>query len=100
MVRWQIFRPTIRMETLLGHCQFIRRSPGVGMNLRSGARVLGILVLCLIGVSCGDQYRPVAIPIVGPPPDPAAFHFALVLSNNGTHDPGASSRLAVSGDTN
>ena len=105
MVRWRIFRPTIRMETLLGHCQlshcqFIRRSPGVGMNLRSGARVLGILVLCLIGVSCGDQYRPVAIPIVGPPPDPAAFHFALVLSNNGTHDPGASSRLDVSGDTN
>jgi YVTN family beta-propeller protein len=62
--------------------------------------VLGILVLCLIGVSCGDQYRPVAIPIVGPPPDPAAFHFVLVLSDNGTQDPGASSRLDVSGDTN
>lgn len=70
------------------------------MNLRCWARVLGILALCLIGISCGDQYRPVAIPIVGPPPDPAAFHFALVLSDNGTHDPGASSRLDVSGDTN
>jgi YVTN family beta-propeller protein len=62
--------------------------------------VLGVLVLGLMGVSCGDQYRPVAIPIVGPQPDPAAFHFVLVLSDNGTHDPGASSRLDVSGDTN
>jgi YVTN family beta-propeller protein len=70
------------------------------MNFRCCARVLGILVLCLSGVSCGDQYRPVAIPIVGPPPDPAAFHFALVLSDNGVHDPGSSSRLDVSGDTN
>src|SRR6266849_10278085 len=78
----------------------MRRFAGVGMNLRCRRRVLGILVLCLIGVSCGDQYRPVAIPIVGPPPDPAAFHFVLVLSDNGTHDPGASSRLDVSGDTN
>jgi YVTN family beta-propeller protein len=64
------------------------------------ARVLGILALCLIEVSCGDQYRPVAIPIVPPPPDPAAIHFVLVLSDNGQHDPGASSRLDVSGDTN
>ncbi len=78
----------------------MRFSAGVGMNLRCWTRVLGILVLCLIGVSCGDQFRPVAIPIVGPPPDPAAFHFVLVLSDNGTHDPGASSRLDVSGDTN
>src|SRR6266853_2300369 len=78
----------------------MRRFAGVGMNLRCGRRVLGILVLCLIGVSCGDQYRPVAIPSVGPPPDPAAFHFVLVRSDNGTHDPGASSRLDVSGDTN
>jgi YVTN family beta-propeller protein len=78
----------------------MRLSLGVGTNLRCWSRVLGILVLCLIGVSCGDQYRPVAIPIVGPQPDPAAFHFALVLSDNGTHDPGASSRLDVSGDTN
>jgi YVTN family beta-propeller protein len=100
IVGWRIFRPTIKMETLPAHCEFMRLSLGVGTNLRCGARVLGILVLCLIGISCGDQYRPVAIPIVGPQPDPAAFHFALVLSDNGIHDPGASSRLDVSGDTN
>jgi len=78
----------------------MRRSAGVGMNFRCWIRVLGILVLGLIGISCGDQYRPVAIPIVGAPPDPAAFHFVLVLSDNGIHDPGASSRLDVAGDTN
>ncbi|MGH9503592.1 MAG: YncE family protein [Terriglobales bacterium] len=70
------------------------------MNLRRWARVLGILTLGLIGISCGDQYRPVAIPIVPPPPDPAAIHFVLVLSDNGAIDPGASSRVDVSGDTN
>jgi YVTN family beta-propeller protein len=88
------------METLPDLCECMRLSAGVGMNLRRGTRVLGVLVLCLIGVSCGDQYRPVAVPIVGAPPDPSAFHFLLVLSDNGTQDPGASSRLDVSGDTN
>jgi YVTN family beta-propeller protein len=75
-------------------------SAGAGMNLRRCARVLGILLLALIGVSCGDEYRPVAIPIVPPPPDPAAVHFVLVLSDNGLNDPGAGSQLDVSGDTN
>lgn len=64
------------------------------------ARLLGILILGLICVSCGDQYRPVAIPIVPPPPDPASLHFVFVLSDNGPNDPGAGSRLDVSGDTN
>jgi YVTN family beta-propeller protein len=37
------------------------------------------------------------------PPDPAAFHYALILSQNingATSNPGASSRVDVSGDTN
>jgi len=64
------------------------------------ARLLGILTLFLICIGCGDQYRPVAVPIVPPQPDPDAIHFVLVLSNNGSIDPGASSRLDISGDTN
>lgn len=64
------------------------------------ARLLGVLTVFLICVGCGDQYRPVAVPIVPPPPDPDAIHFVLVLSNNGSIDPGASSRMDVSGDTN
>ena len=75
-------------------------SAGVRMNFWRGARLLGVLILGLICVSCGDQYRPVAVPIIPPPPDPAAFHFVLVLSDNGANDPGAGSRLDVSGDTN
>ena len=75
-------------------------SSGVRMNFWRVARLLGVLTLGLICVSCGDQYRPVAVPLVPPPPDPAAVHFVLVLSDNGAQDPGASSRLDVSGDTN
>ena len=58
------------------------------MNFWRRARVLGILILGLICVSCGDQYRPVAVPIVPPPPDPQAIHFVLVFSINGAIDPG------------
>ena len=75
-------------------------SAGVGMKFWHAARVSGVLILGLICVSCGDQYRPVAIPIVPPPPDPQAVHFVLVFSVNGANDPGASSRVDVSGDSN
>jgi YVTN family beta-propeller protein len=75
-------------------------SAGVRMNFWLVARLLGVLILGLICVSCGDQYRPVAVPIVAPPPDPQAIHFVLVFSVNGMNDPGAGSRLDVSGDTN
>src|SRR4029077_14036687 len=73
---------------------------GVGMKFWRAARVSGVLILGLICVSCGDQYRPVAVPIVAPPPSPQAVHFVLVFSVNGANDPGASSRMDVSGDTN
>src|SRR5579862_2978852 len=75
-------------------------SAGVRMKFGRMARLLGVLSLGLIGVSCGDQYRPVAVPIIPPPPDPQSVHFVLVFSVNGNNDPGASSRLDVSGDTN
>src|SRR5882757_6065645 len=78
----------------------MRSSAAMGMNLRKWARAFGVLALSLAGVSCGDQFRPVAIPIVGPQPNPAPTHFVLVLSDNGPNDPGASSRIDVSGDTN
>src|SRR6266849_3095166 len=80
--------------------EFMHSPAGVGNSLRRWARVLGILALALIGVSCGDQFRPVAVPVTPPPPNPQSFHFVLVLSDNGLNDPGASSELDVSGDTN
>jgi YVTN family beta-propeller protein len=88
------------MKPLPDHCEFMDGSAGVRMIGWRGARLLGVLTLFLICVGCGDQYRPVAVPIVPPPPDPAAIHFVLVLSNNGSIDPGASSRMDISGDTN
>jgi YVTN family beta-propeller protein len=72
----------------------------VRMNFRLAARLLGILILGLIEVSCGDQYRPVAVPVIPPQPDPQAVHFVLVFSANGAIDPGASSRVDISGDSN
>jgi YVTN family beta-propeller protein len=74
--------------------------PGCRLDLCRWACVLGIPFLALICISCGDQFRPVAIPVVPPPPHPEATHFVVVLSDNGAQNPGASSRLDVSGDTN
>src|SRR5258708_759620 len=63
------------------------------------AEIVIPLLLCLLAASCGDTYRPVAQPIPLPPPNPAAFHFVISLTTNGSVDPGSASRLDVSGDT-
>ncbi|HEY7615636.1 MAG TPA: YncE family protein [Terriglobales bacterium] len=68
-------------------------------SLCSG-RLWTALLVSLIFSSCGDYYRPVAFPEPGPPPDPSALHFSLVISDNGNENPGTSSRIDVSGDTN
>jgi YVTN family beta-propeller protein len=76
---------------------------GVSMTALRSARLVALLALILICISCGDTFRPVAIPITPNPPDPASLHFALVLSQNiagSLSNPGASSRIDVSGDTN
>ncbi len=64
------------------------------------SRLFAVFVLVIIEFACGDTFRPVAIPITPNPPNPAALHYMLVLTQNGTGDPGASSRIDVSGDTN
>jgi YVTN family beta-propeller protein len=86
---------------------------------RSQALRLGAAtVLFLICIACGDTYRPVAQPIVGPSPNPSAVHFVYAISTNGNDvlsssgscspsgaqppcvaDPGAFSRIDVSGDS-
>jgi YVTN family beta-propeller protein len=55
--------------------------------------------LLVSGPGCGDTYRPVAQPIIGPLPDPAAFHFVISVGQNG-FSPGSASHLDVSGDSN
>jgi len=73
---------------------------GALMTLQRAARVTGVLILSLICISCGDTFRPVAVPIPPPPPDPSSFHFVLMISENGPNNPGATTRIDVSGDTN
>jgi len=71
-------------------------------------RAAGITFLAVICISCGDQFRPIAIPITPPLPDPQAVHAIFVVSDNGfapvssgrSVNPGGTSRLDVSGDTN
>jgi len=62
-------------------------------------RLAGVLLLALAGLGCGDQFRPVALPIPAPTPNPAPAQFVAALSSNGPFNPGAISRIDVSGDT-
>lgn len=66
-------------------------------------RAIGILALSalilLVELSCGDQYRPVANPIISPGGQPQAAHFAWVVNFNPT-GAGSTTEIDVSGDTN
>ena len=76
---------------------------GVSMTALRAAKLAALSALALVCISCGDTFRPVAIPVTPNPPDPASFHFALVISQNPaatTNNPGAITRIDVSGDTN
>ena len=50
-------------------------------------------------LGCGDQYRPVANPIISPGGQPQASHFAWVVNYNPQGD-GSTTEIDVSGDTN
>jgi DNA-binding beta-propeller fold protein YncE len=50
-------------------------------------------------VGCGDQYRPVANPVISPGGQPQSNHFAWVVNNNPRGD-GSTTEIDVSGDTN
>lgn len=63
------------------------------------ARVAALLIVLSMEMGCGDTYRPVANPIVPNPPNPGFSHVMLVLSENGTANPGASTTIDVSGDS-
>jgi hypothetical protein len=79
--------------------------PGVSKNavpkiMMRAARVCTVTLLFAMCISCGQTYRPVAIPVTPPPPDPSGFHFALALNSNGPNNVGTTTRIDVSGDTN
>lgn len=69
------------------------------MTARRTVRDSAVLVLGLICISCGDYFRPVAFPVVPTQPNPDFDHVAVVLTTNGTNNPGASTTIDVSGDS-
>jgi YVTN family beta-propeller protein len=70
-----------------------------GTRARRRARALALAILFLLCLGCGETYRPVANPIIPPQPNPAFAHVVMVISDNGTNNPGASTTIDVSGDS-
>ena len=72
---------------------------GVWMNLfcRSGFVLLAAFIL-LLELGCGDQYRPVANPVVGPGGQPQSTHYAYVVNNNPAGN-SSTMQIDVSGDS-
>jgi YVTN family beta-propeller protein len=60
--------------------------------------LLSAAFILLIELGCGDQYRPVANPIIGPGGQPQNTHFAYVVNYNPNGD-GSTTKIDVSGDT-
>src|ERR1035441_2053914 len=67
--------------------------------LRRITVILPCLLFLLFELGCGDQYRPIANPIVSPGGQPQNTHFAYVLTYNPS-GPRANTKIDVSGDTN
>lgn len=57
-------------------------------------------LLLVFELGCGNQYRPVANPIITPGGQPQSAHFAWVLNYNPSGGAGTTTQIDVSGDTN
>jgi len=68
---------------------------GVPMSLVCKVRLMGILFLGLICISCGDVYRPTIIPNPVPTPDPNNFHSAIAINQNASVYPGSGMQVDV-----
>ena len=66
--------------------------------LRRSGFVLFAAFILLLELGCGDQYRPVANPVVGPGGQPQITHYAYVVNYNPTGN-GSTMQIDVSGDT-
>jgi YVTN family beta-propeller protein len=70
-----------------------------GTKARRWAGAATAMTLLLFWAACGETYRPVANPVIPPQPNPAFTHVVIVISDNGTNNPGASTTIDVSGDS-
>lgn len=73
---------------------------GTPKRFQRSARMLAVLLSILIWTSCGDTFRPVAIPVPPVPPDPEELHFVFMINSNGANNPGSVTQIDVSGDSN
>jgi DNA-binding beta-propeller fold protein YncE len=64
---------------------------------RTGGASLAAFILLLIP-GCGDQYRPVANPVIGPGGQPQQTHYAYVVNSNPAGN-GSTTQINVSGDS-
>jgi YVTN family beta-propeller protein len=70
------------------------------MNFRRVTYLGLVFVLALWCTSCGDTFRPIAIPLNPNPPSGKLQHSMIFVSSNGPVAPGDASHIDVSGDTN
>lgn len=68
-------------------------------GLKGSAGLLAVLALAVFAVGCGDIFRPVAIPITGPPGDPQPTSYAFIVSQNAPANAGSITQLNVPGDS-
>ena len=61
--------------------------------------IVSCLLLLLFELGCGDQYRPIANPIISQGGQPQTTHYAYVLDYNPSGN-GSNTKIDVSGDTN
>lgn len=79
------------------------RQSGVGVwmrFLRKTVFITAIAFALMFELGCGDQYRPVANPIISPGGQPQHTHFAWVVNSNPSGGDGSTTEIDVSGDTN
>jgi YVTN family beta-propeller protein len=67
--------------------------------LRKVTVIVPCLLFLLFELGCGDTYRPIANPIVGPGGQPQTVHYAYVVNYNPV-GAGTNTKIDVSGDTN
>jgi len=63
------------------------------------SRTAATFILLLAWTACGDYYRPVANPLIPSLPNPSSLHLVVVISGNGSNNPGTSTSIDVSGDS-
>ena len=87
------------MDSFQGQYESMGSCVGVPMKVSRAGQLVALFILVIIELSCGDSYRPVAVPLPPSPPNPAALHYMLVIAGNGPVNPGTALRLDESGDT-